>query len=178
MKKLAVMFPGMNYNSDKPLLYYTKKILSKENYDIVSISYGELPKEKQPAFDIAIKNAEEVTKDINWSNYDTILFVSKSIGTVLASIIASNLPQDIKHIYLTPVNETLEFLNSDVVVFSGKEDPMMNTKDLVEECKNKEIELYLYDDCNHSMETGDVNKDIKILLDITEKCQEYIKNIK
>lgn len=178
MKKLAVMFPGMNYNSDKPLLYYTKKILIKENYDIVSISYGELPKEKQPAFDIAIKKAEEATKDINWSNYDTILFISKSIGTILAGIIAANLPKNIKHIYLTPVNETLEFMNGDVVVFSGKEDPMMNTKDLVEECKNKEIELFLYDDCNHSMETGDVNRDIKILADITEKCQEFIKNIK
>lgn len=178
MKKLAVMFPGMNYNSDKPLLYYTKKILSKENYDIVSISYGELPKEKQPAFDIAIKKAEEVTKDINWSNYDTILFISKSIGTILAGIIAANLPKNIKHIYIIPINETLEFMNGDVVVFSGKEDPMMNTKDLVEECNNKEIELFLYDDCNHSMETGDVNRDIKILADITEKCQEFIKNIK
>lgn len=178
MKKLAVMFPGMNYNSDKPLLYYTKKILSKENYDIVSIAYGELPKEKQPAFDVAIKKAEEVTKDINWSNYDTILFVSKSIGTILAGIIAANLPKNIKHIYLTPVNETLEFMKGDIVVFSGKEDPMINIKDLVAECNNKEIELFLYDDCNHSMETGDVNRDVKILSDITEKCQEFIKNIK
>lgn len=112
------------------------------------------------------------------SNYDTILFVSKSIGTILAGIIAANLPKNIKHIYLTPVNETLEFMKGDIVVFSGKEDPMINTKDLVAECKNKEIELYLYDDCNHSMETGDVNRDIKILADITEKCQEFIKNIK
>lgn len=178
MKKLAVMFPGMNYNSDKPLLYYIKKILSKENYDIVSIAYGELPKEKQPAFNIAIKIAKETLKEINWSDYDTILFVSKSIGTILAGIIAANLPKNIKHIYLTPVNETLEFMNGDVVVLSGKEDQMMNSKDLVEECNNKEIELFLYDDCNHSMETGDVNRDIKILADITEKCQEFIKNIK
>lgn len=178
MKKLAVMFPGMNYNSDKPLLYYTKKILSKENYDIVSIAYGELPKEKKPAFGIAIKKAKEALKDINWINYDTILFVSKSIGTILAGVIASNLTKDIKHIYLTPVNETLEFISGDVVVFSGKEDPMINTKDLVKECKNKEIELYLYDNCNHSIETGDVNRDIKILSDIIEKCEEYIKNIK
>lgn len=178
MRRLAVIFPGMNYNSDKPLLYYIKKILSKENYDIVNISYGKLPKEKQPAFDIAIKKAKEAMKDINWSNYDTILFVSKSIGTISAGVIASNLSKDLKHIYLTPVNETLQFMKGDVVVFSGKEDPMMNTKDLIEEGKNKGIELYLYDECNHSMETGDVNKDIKILSDIIEKCQEYIKNIR
>ncbi|VYU46642.1 hypothetical protein [Clostridium tertium] len=177
MKKLAVIFPGMNYNSDKPLLYYIKKILSKENYDIVSITYGELPKEKQLAFDIAIKKAKEVLKDIDWSDYDTILFVSKSIGTILAGFIALSLPKNIKHIYLTPVNETLQFINGDVLVFSGAEDPMINTENLQEECNSKEIKLYLYDDCNHSMETGDIKKDIQILSVITEKCQEYINSI-
>ena len=29
MKKLAVIFPGVGYHTDKPLLYYSKKIASQ-----------------------------------------------------------------------------------------------------------------------------------------------------
>lgn len=36
---LVVIFPDENYNSDKPLLYYAKKIALIEGYDVLSISY-------------------------------------------------------------------------------------------------------------------------------------------
>ena len=127
MKKLAVIFPGMNYNSNKPLLYYIKKILIKEEFDIVEIEYGKLPNEKKTAFEIAIAKANERIKDILWADYDDVLFVSKSIGTVLAGKIASTLKLPIRHIYLTPVNETLPFMIGDGIVFSGKADPMIDT---------------------------------------------------
>lgn len=36
MKKLAVLFPGIGYHCDKPLLYYSKKCLSAGSLTVVS----------------------------------------------------------------------------------------------------------------------------------------------
>ena len=174
MKKLAVIFPGMNYNSNKPLLYYTKNILNNEEFDIVDIDYGKLPNDKMKAFEIAIVKANEKIKEISWNEYDEVLFLSKSIGTVLAGKISSELKLPIKHIYLTPVNETIPFMNGNGIAFSGKVDPMVDTSLLISECDKKEIQLYLYEKCNHSIESGVIKEDLKILSEIINKCEEYI----
>ena len=42
-KKIAVLFPGIGYHTDKPLLYYSKKLARKRGYEIVEVKYGPLP---------------------------------------------------------------------------------------------------------------------------------------
>ena len=44
MKKLAVIFPGVGYHTDKPLLYYSKKLAAESGYMIKEVSYGNFPK--------------------------------------------------------------------------------------------------------------------------------------
>ena len=39
MKKLAVLFPGIGYHCDKPLLYYSKKYLKVYGYEIIEVNY-------------------------------------------------------------------------------------------------------------------------------------------
>ena len=41
--KLAVIFPGIGYTADKPLLYYTSRLARKHGYQIQTVSYGTLP---------------------------------------------------------------------------------------------------------------------------------------
>ena len=43
MKKLAVLFPGIGYHCDKPLLYYSKKCLSAYGYEIIEVNYTHFP---------------------------------------------------------------------------------------------------------------------------------------
>ena len=38
-KKLAVIFPGIGYHTDKPLLYYSKKLAKTKDYEVVEIKY-------------------------------------------------------------------------------------------------------------------------------------------
>ena len=40
---LAVFFPGIGYHTDKPLLYYGKKLAAAYGCEIMEMSYGELP---------------------------------------------------------------------------------------------------------------------------------------
>ena len=54
-KKICVVFPGIGYHTDKPLLYYSKKYMIAHGYDIVDVTYGKLsghlPEEIQKVFD-------------------------------------------------------------------------------------------------------------------------------
>ena len=40
-KRLAIIFPGMGYHKDKPLLYYSRKLLEQMGYDVIEVEYGE-----------------------------------------------------------------------------------------------------------------------------------------
>ena len=43
MKKLAVLFPGIGYTCDKPLLYYSWKVLKKLDYEVFPVPYTGFP---------------------------------------------------------------------------------------------------------------------------------------
>ena len=57
-KKIAVLFPGIGYTCDKPLLYYTGKLAVARGYKLVKVEYGNFPsgikenKEKMEAMGI------------------------------------------------------------------------------------------------------------------------------
>ena len=102
--KLAVVFPGIGYTADKPLLYYTSRLASKHGYKIRTVSYGTLPEnvkgdpeKMKQAFDLALEQTERSLGSIDWNSYGSILFISKSIGTVISSAYASRHDLTVKH---------------------------------------------------------------------------------
>jgi len=42
-KKLAVLFPGIGYHCDKPLLYYAAKLAKSQQYEVLSVPYSGFP---------------------------------------------------------------------------------------------------------------------------------------
>ena len=94
--KIAVFFPGIGYYCDKPLLYYSRKLAQECGYEeIVTLSYtydgGNIrgnEEKMQQAFEVLYAQAEESLSEIDFSQYDEILFVSKSVGTIIASAYA------------------------------------------------------------------------------------------
>ena len=94
--KLAVFFPGIGYHCDKPLLYYSRKLVQEYGYEkIVTLNYtydgknlrGNEEKMRQ-AFDSLYIQTENNLKEIAFDQYEQILFISKSIGTIIASAYA------------------------------------------------------------------------------------------
>lgn len=103
--KLAVIFPGIGYTADKPLLYYTSRLARKHGYQIQTVSYGTLPEnikgdsvKMRQAFDLALAQTEESLRDIDWPSYGSILFISKSIGTAISSAYAAKYNLKVKNI--------------------------------------------------------------------------------
>lgn len=115
--KLAVFFPGIGYHCDKPLLYYARKIVEKLGYDeIISLSYsyngnnirGNEEKMKE-AVTVLYTQAKESLKEIPFQSYDEILFVSKSVGTIIAFAYANEFHISCKQVLYTPLTYTFDY---------------------------------------------------------------------
>ena len=146
--KLAVVFPGIGYTADKPLLYYTSRL--------------------------ALEQTERSLGSIDWNSYGSILFISKSIGTVISSAYASRHDLTVKSILFTPLAETFSFPLAGSIAFHGTADPWAETNSIRELAAQKDVPLFLTQNANHSLETGDVQTDLSILKTTMERVQRFI----
>lgn len=182
--KLAVIFPGIGYHTDKPLLYYGKKLAEKNGYDIKEVSYSNFPEnikgseeKMKKALLTAAQQAEEMLRETDFSKYDTLLFISKSIGTAAASIYAKNHLLDTNNIFYTPVEGSFDFMEQKGIVFHGTKDPWVETSIVKNACRDKQLPLYITENANHSLETGDVLTDLRNLENIMKQVNEYMGTI-
>lgn len=183
-KKLVVIFPGIGYHVDKPLLYYSSKLARLYGYEIKCAEYGKLPsgvkgdaKKMYAAYELALKNVTKQLSDIDFASYSQVLFISKSIGTAVAATYDADNQIGAEHIYYTPVEASFQKIGRKGIVFHGTGDDWAKTEVIKEECEKRGLPLYLTENANHSMETGDVLHDIEILRKIMQKTEEYIEAV-
>lgn len=181
MNKLAVIFPGVGYHTDKPLLYYSKKLAFQNGYEIVEVPYGKFPKgvkgsreKMEKAFFSAVEQAEEILKDVDFSLYDDILFISKSVGTAVSAAYGGKHHLKTRNIYYTPVEASFQFMTQPGIVFTGTKDSWVDHEAIKEGCKKGGFPLHVIEDANHSLETGDVKKDLENLEEIMAVTADYI----
>lgn len=180
--KLLVLFPGVGYHCDKPILYYGKKVANECGYEeCISLHYDGFKKDIRgngdkmlEAFWHAYHQAEEQLKGVDWSKYDDILFLSKSVGTAVASHYAKENNIKCKNVYYTPVVETFQFEPENGIAFTGSKDPWADTEKVIEKCKEYNMPLTIIEETNHSLELGDVDEDLKNMLKIMQITKEYI----
>lgn len=185
--KIAVIFPGVGYHPDKPLLYYSKKIAAAYGYEILEAEYGILPEGVKGSHEKmmeAFRNGRDNTvKQLDaaeiWK-YDEALFISKSIGTLIAAACGEKYQMKEKNIYFTPVNESFLYIKKkrSGIVFHGTNDSWARTRLVKQECQALELPLYLTENGNHSLETGNVIRDLKNLTVIMEQVEKYISRKK
>ncbi len=202
MSKIAVYFPGVGYHCDKPLLYYSRDIACEAGYDkYVNVDYkyscGKIRGDEAKIYEtyrVLYDMAVDILKDIDWDEYDDILFVSKSIGTVIAVTYAGKMiKRGVRHILYTPLKYTFyaaggcdlrsgEAISSsfsdplDAVAFIGKNDPWSNVPEVVNMAGEAGVAIYTYEDANHSLETSDTLTNIGIIDDVMRKSRDYINN--
>ncbi len=203
MSKIAVIFPGIGYHTDKPLLYYSGKLAAAAGYETLLISY--------PKYDVNLKQATkeqlatfvkmcleattETLKDAGLGEAEDVLFISKSIGTVVAAAYAKGIGADVTHagadathagedttcagtvirqVYFTPLEETFDYVKKGVgIAFNGTKDNWADYKKVQKLAAEYDIPLTTIEDANHSLETGDAVKDIqnleKVILKLVEE---------
>lgn len=157
-----------------------------KDYEVIKVGYHDLPKnikgdeeKKLKAFEMALSQVEEQLSDIKWKDYSDILFIGKSIGTAVAAAFGKkNLDGfggNIRYIYLTPLEQTFAVAEPNSgIVFTGTSDPWVVPEKIVSESQRLDLPCYRYEDANHSLETGNVERDIAILSEVMAKVDEVI----
>lgn len=183
MSKIAVFFPGIGYHCDKPLLYYGRSIAYNSGYEFtrnVGYSYkagnirGNDAKIKE-TYEALFPQAEAALAEIAWDEYEDILFVSKSIGTIIAASYAEKYSlKRAKHILYTPLTQTFLFAPGNAIAFIGRADPWSDIGEVIRLAEKNHIPLTVYEGCNHSLECGEPLKNIEILKDAMQKTMEFL----
>ena len=185
-QKIAVLFPGIGYTCDRSLLYYTGKLLQKHGYELIRLAYGGFPANVKgdaagirQCVVIALDQTEEQLKDVDFGAYDDVVFAGKSIGTIVALQYAQEHGLDARYVLLTPLEQTFggaALQGNRAIAFHGTADPWARTDEIISACKSRSIPLYLTEGANHSLETGDVSKDIDNLKQVMEQIRQFITN--
>lgn len=184
MAKIAVYFPGIGYHCDKPLLYYGRKIACEQGYqDYRNIHYtyhgGNIrgnEEKMQEAYEALFSQAEAELTDIVWSDYEDVLFVSKSIGTIIAVSYAKKYElKRVRHILYTPLAQTFLFAPVHACAFIGTADPWSSTDEVIRLAKENDIPIAVYEGCNHSLECEDTLKNIENLKDAMQKTLDFCR---
>ena len=190
--KAVVIFPGIGYTTDRPLLYYARKLAERSGYDrTVSVKYvyrggnirGNQEKMRE-AFAELYRQAEAALSEISWEDCSGILFISKSIGTVIAAAYAQSHGIKAKHLLYTPLAETFQFAEAfqseksdpaGAIAFLGTKDPWSDVNEVQRACESLSVPLKLIEEANHSLETGDPVRDIRILEAVIEETQKFLQ---
>ena len=184
MSKIAVCFPGIGYHCDKPLLYYSRNIARELGYkNVRNVNYtykaenirGNEEKMKE-TYEALFLQTERELADISWSDYDDVLFISKSIGTIIATSFAKKYGlKDARHILYTPLAQTYLFAPEHAIGFIGTADPWSDADEIIRLSNTNHIPLTVYDGCNHSLEGDDTLKNLEILKNVMQKTMEFIR---
>ena len=186
MRKVAIFFPGIGYTIDRPLLYFCRKLVEELGYTLKPLSYSGFPssvrgdREKQIlCYEIAQRQTEELLAGTELTDYDEILLVGKSIGTVVAAEIAnrSSVKHRIRHVLYTPLEDTFSVPIHDAIVFTGSSDPWVEDGKIQALCAEREIPCHLFPGANHSLETGDTQRDLDILRRVLQTTERFLNRM-
>ena len=178
--KLAMVFPGLGYTCQMPLLYYSTLLLVDLGFDVLWVETNYGTNKEYLALNEEMKS-EWIEKDTiaAWKsvmikrNYKRVVLLGKSIGTVSLAVLLQerSLPKDTRNVLLTPL------LNDKEVVASLQQNPTKRSlfvigtadayydpvalKQVRENSKNK---VLVVKGADHSLEIGEnVSASIRVL---------------
>lgn len=187
---LVIVLPGLGYTLEKSLLDYSKQLVLDLKLDYLGVEYGfQISREKfNKSDENDIRELFLESLDIIFSalelrkyKYKNIVFIGKSLGTVLQNKLRKEVEKrfevNIKNIYLTPINETLEELDLNGLVITGANDSLISLDNL-EKIKLEKIKIIEIDGAGHSLcIKGNVIESIRALEIIINNIKEYIEKI-
>ena len=180
--KLCVLFPGIGYHCDKPLLYYSARLARQLGYEVLELKYSDFPsgakgndEKLRAAAEHALEQSEDQLANVGLSEYETVVFIGKSIGTSACLEYREKHCPGARCILYTPLSMTFERYSGECFAFHGTSDRWAQTDAIERLCREKNVPLYEYDNANHSLETGDALRDMEILRDVMAKTMKLLE---
>lgn len=181
MEKRAVLFPGIGYHCDKPLLYYCGKLLQDEGYQVIKLKYV-LPDldiknnhdQRMVLFEEACLQTQAQLCQYDLNDAQELIFVGKSIGCYVAAKQRVQTYKKAKLLLLTPLMDTLTMNIDGAVIFSGLEDPWVNPAILRQKAQEQDVKL-IQPHGNHSLEVkGNYHGNLKRIEEVLDALKEMM----
>lgn len=173
--KIAVFFPGIGYHCDKPLLYYSGNIARQYQYEVVRVVYRDLSRSVEEAFAEALRQTERDLEHVDWTQYEEVLFVSKSIGTAVACAYAAGHKIRCRNIYYTPLEQTFDYDPQPGIAFHGTNDSWAGTEQITAKCREYGLLLQIIEGGSHSLEVqNDMQRNLAILQMVMTQTESYV----
>ncbi len=185
-KKLAVIIPGIGYGKDRPLLYYSARILKNSGFDLFQVEFHDMPSDileddelKKLAVQLACEQTEEQLTGVDFAAYQDIIFVGKSLGTIAAAKYVADHGIPARQIWLTPVEKSFSFGSDNVVAFIGDSDLWSDLGKVRRMAERLGVDLsVITGGYNHSLERGSLKSDLKALETVLTKIEDYVRSDK
>ena len=176
--RLAILFPGLGYNPDLPLLYYTQQLLLAHGVDLLQLrpeyatrAFQSLSNQEQ--FEVMAGDAAAALQaGLAQGDYQQVILAGKSIGTLSMALLLPqvDLPLPPITIWLTPllrqaivVDAALD-CQAPAFYLVGSSDPtyVPATMSLIQ--KRTPAQVFVAEGANHSLEIpGETVRSLDIL---------------
>jgi hypothetical protein len=176
---LVVQFPGQHYSNDKPLFDYSGKAAQECGHDLLLLEYGyqaarvEFHRDDGPVLVQECLQALKLVKD----DYQQLIFVSKSLGTLVAGEIARILSYDrVRHIFLTPIRPALPHMAaSGGIAIYGTNDKLFGAVEAAEAGKSGRLKVFPIEGADHGLEVGNIQDSLAIMQRIVMIYHDFFK---
>lgn len=174
---LAVIYPGLHYSCDRPLLHYTAQLLINHGLDVLQLNtdytkpeFQEMPEEDR-RHQIYVDSLAAVESGLAQEQYTRLVLVGKSIGTIpLAYMAARDFTQATSLIWFTPLLHKPELVQAAArtrhrsMYIAGNNDPIVDPRALELIHRSRSAHVHIMVDADHSLEIpGDVHASILTL---------------
>jgi predicted alpha/beta-hydrolase family hydrolase len=186
---LGVIYPGLRYTSDMPLLYYTTKLLTQRGSDVLqlwadysSADYQSLSREQRAAWlqedGRAVIQAGQKQRD-----YGELILVGKSIGTLTMAelVFHEEMPENSISIWLTPllhlqhVVAATRQLPGRALFVGGNQDPAYAQEAVAQLKELPNIMTITIEGANHSLEIpGDLPRSLEAMQEILQGIADFL----
>ena len=174
---LAVAFPGTGFTTKEVLFQQCISVYDKKGYQIIELDFSMIPFKTIETVDEAVEEANKQTviqlENIIFEEYEDVVFISKSLGTVCAGWLEHQLNICPRQLYLTPIPETFTYIdgNSKVIALVlGTIDKLMSADRLTAFCIPNQIHYLIVKGVGHNLKDDDskertelINKEISSL---------------
>ncbi|HLE15712.1 MAG TPA: hypothetical protein VI776_13275 [Anaerolineales bacterium] len=181
---LAVLFPGLRYTCDKPLLHYTTSALTTLGMDVLQLwtdynraEFASLSQAEQVLWYLEDARSALQTGQ-GQRTYSRLVLVGKSIGTLTMALLVGQGDSayiQASTIWLTPllnlpiVAQAAQSLQGKALIAGGSGDATFDLQILQAIRAQRNVKILVFEGANHSLEIpGEPRRSVQILGEVVQ----------
>lgn len=186
---LALLFPGLRYTCDMPLLFYASKLLLHKGFDVLQLhtdytndKFSNNSPDRQIDW-LSEDAGAALQAGLSQRDYPHLVLVGKSIGTLAMSLLLLNQPELRSRvtIWLTPlfrlplVEQATQQLSGPALFAGGTGDNTFDAGRLEHLKSVIPAQSLVFDSANHSLEVeGNLARSLEILQELVSGLSDFI----